>query len=378
MLERTGIQKINDERINALVAQSPHPLDASDFIIVTSSGTSGRNVLMTVRKVIGPPEALPFDEQFGFTSRTLCIHGSNGARLFSTMHNAHSSHTHIMHVLPHTISPEICSLISQFKPEFCIGLPSVIASVGAGMDVETRRGVRIIRLAGDMLTERAERQLLDLFPNASLWSIYALSEIGMVSSHPCGNLPRNTYHPRHDVEVAIVEPDEAGIGEIVVTMRSSTGEQLAAYRTGDIGRFIEGACPCGAHTSFQVLGRAGFDYLKFAGALLRREELDRVMEALHSYDEYLAEVTRIEAEAATRWKMVLSVWRSDGVGTSALAREIAERVARELYMTPTQTLSDLIEKGMFLPLEVVFSPHRLIVPGKKDIRLRLWPESSTA
>jgi phenylacetate-coenzyme A ligase PaaK-like adenylate-forming protein len=146
--------------------------------------------------------------------------------------------------------------------------------------------------------------------------------------------------------------------------------RLEEYHIGDVGRLFEYSCPCGKSSVLEVLGRAGFDYVKLAGAILRQEEFDRVIARLNMFDDYRATFSSSYAGARLQGQGIVHIYRKDGVGTPALAREIATQIEKELFVTPTRTWGQLVEDGLLLPLDVVFVPKPFPV-GNKPVRLRL-------
>jgi phenylacetate-CoA ligase len=222
------------------------------------------------------------------------------------------------------------------------------------MDSNTRLKVRSINVFGEFLTDTTISMLSEFFPNGTVRSLFAVSEIGAVSTVSCDHQPLNFYHPRPGIEVAVYEPDEVGVGELLVSTLLNQTIPIERYKTGDSVRIHTGECQCGQTTTFEVLGRRGYDYLKIAGVTLRQEETERVAHALHAFDDYRVEASSVREGEHMKGKIVLHVFRKDGVSSEELAREIGTKFARELRLTPTRTLADLVEQKIFVPIEVVF------------------------
>lgn len=210
-------------------------------------------------------------------------------------------------------------------------------------------------VAGEVMTEPRVKLLRESFPFARIRTMYNVTELFLPVSLPsCGHTPLNQYHPAKDVTIEIREPDEHGYGDLLVTRHLPQGVTIERYRTGDIVRMC-GPCPCGEAITFEIVGRRGFDYLKIAGTILRREEFDRVLSLEPGMaDDYRAEASEELVDGRITGKIVLRVFRADGVSDPQLGAHIAELVSQNLFLTPTRTLGELVSEKNFLPLVVEF------------------------
>lgn len=91
-----------------------------------------------------------------------------------------------------------------------------------------------------------------------IYNHYGMTEMGLGGGVECQ--ARRGYHVREaDLYFEIVHPltnqpvPEGDEGEIVFTTLTRQGMPLVRYRTGDLGRFIPGPCPCG--TALKTLSR---------------------------------------------------------------------------------------------------------------------------
>lgn len=85
----------------------------------------------------------------------------------------------------------------------------------------------------------------------AVYNHYGMTEMGLGGGVECA--ARQGYHLREaDLFFEIVDPltgepvADGEPGEIVFTTLTRKGMPLIRYRTGDISRFLPGACPCGA------------------------------------------------------------------------------------------------------------------------------------
>ena len=121
----------------------------------------------------------------------------------------------------------------------------------------------------------------------TVYNHYGMTEMGLGGGVDCA--ARRGYHLREaDLYFEIVDPHTGRIlpdgdeGEIVFTTLTRRGMPLIRYRTGDVGRFIPGACPCG--TALKTLAhvtRRRDDVVQLpTGATLALAELNERLFAL--------------------------------------------------------------------------------------------------
>ena len=71
---------------------------------------------------------------------------------------------------------------------------------------------------------------------------YGARDAGLMANEcPSGGV----HIPAEGMLIEIDAPDATGLGEIVVTNLYSNAMPIIRYRTGDMGRFANGSCPCG-------------------------------------------------------------------------------------------------------------------------------------
>jgi phenylacetate-CoA ligase len=96
---------------------------------------------------------------------------------------------------------------------------------------------------GEGISERLRTEL-EAFWQAPLCMTYASTEAATILGFECAE--RAGYHINEfDFEVEIDNPDADGYGELVLTTANRRVMPLIRYRTGDIARWVPGACACG-------------------------------------------------------------------------------------------------------------------------------------
>ena len=369
IMERNEIAAINAAMVTRFVP--PAAEDVWHWTLYPTSGTTAAPILSLARYRFGAGST----QEFLSSMRPLICMGTLGMRLVYTK-SVPKDPVEANSVLVldlKDLTPETAALIADFRPDRLIGPPSFLLWVAEHIDRKTARGVADLHCVGETISSEMERAFLGHFPSATIRALYGAVEFGQISTPTCPYSPRNWYHPLAGITVEIHETDETGVGDILVTGTKNNAVRVERYRTGDIGRIKYGFCACGEYISFEVLGRRGHDFIKLAGAILRQEEFDRVAAHVGLFKEYRVEASSVVEKGGRKGKIVLHARRQGKSGTDAYERELTERFSRELFLTPTRTLANLVDDGIFVPLEIRYmdtSPS-----SGKSARLTLLPSS---
>lgn len=153
---------------------------------------------------------------------------------------------------------ETVSALRDFRPHTLVGLPVQVRRLCL-LAPELRP--RTVLLSGDYPAESL-RLTLERRWDCQVFDHYGMTESGMGFAVQCPALEGR--HVRNDeLSVEIVEPGTDRVlpvgewGEIVFTTLRREAMPLRRYRTGDYGRLLPGACPCGytGQRLDRVLGR---------------------------------------------------------------------------------------------------------------------------
>lgn len=343
VLDREGLVRLGEHTLAGLFADAPIGSEAKRFTVRMTSGTTGR------APVVIANEHFPGDSRGFEGSRTLVIAiGGNNTRLANTLLVSEGSKTPIR-ILPidePDLSLECAALMDDLSPDSMRGFTSFVRRFGDAFP-EACTGVAKMKLSGEKWTPTAESSLRALFSNGKFEPLYITNEIGVIAARDCPQLPDGRYHLAPNVSIEIADPDESGLGDILVTKRFFRNDEAKRYRVGDLGRLDKEVCACGRAT-VELVGRKGSDYLKIAGAVLFREEFDRVAAQCRDlFDEY-----RAEAQGGAKGRITLRVFRRDGVWSKEIQAAILEHFSKNLFLTPTRTLADLVAEDRFFPLVV--------------------------
>lgn len=184
-----------------------------------------------------------------------------------------------------------------------------------------------------------------------VYNHYGMTEMGLGGGVECQ--ARRGYHLREaDLYFEIVDPEsgqplpEGEEGEIVFTTLTRRGMPLIRYRTGDLGRFVPGRCPCGTvlKTLARVRQRLGGTVELNGGQGLSMADLDDALFRLDSILGFQATLRRDEPVE----RLILDVEIEPGAGEGNLPDVVAA-------------------------LESVPALRQARARGFLDLSLRLWP-----
>lgn len=266
---------------------------------------------------------------------------------------------------PYKMNKSMAAALASFRAKSINGLASSIVrfAVIFAQIPEICGLIKKIIFGGDFISNAHLKAIKTFFPridNKMIVSDYIMTECGRMGSF-CPYLKNrfggySAYHPAvRNGMIEIIEPDEFGFGEIVVSKIEPRESAIIRYRTGDIGKAVKEVCECGNEWSFIFIGRLNFDYIKCAGTLITRVELERVCNELSDYiEEWRSEARErlISGELLGELKIKIKPTRilldlgQDGI------KEISKKIADNLFITPKKTLSELTSEGKFLPLEI--------------------------
>ncbi|MEU7583486.1 acyl-CoA reductase [Streptomyces sp. NPDC041068] len=126
-------------------------------------------------------------------------------------------------------------------------------------------GIRKVFYGGEHFTAEQRRILTDTFGVEVIRSAsYGSTDLGPLG-YQCTHAEGAVHHVLSDLHtLEILDPQEdrpvtAGQpGRLVFTSRTRAGQRLDRYQIGDLGRAVEGVCPCGSHAPrIELLGRYG-------------------------------------------------------------------------------------------------------------------------
>jgi hypothetical protein len=340
---------------------------AMGFSIRMTSGTSNNDPLMLVFESVYTTQGVNRGAE-----RFLLHHGLLTLRLGNVLQvrTGDVPNARVLMVDPTEVSPAVCALVADFAPDRGYAFPTLIMQLARQLDEKTRRGIKVLSLGGECLTDAHARFFAEWLPDTRVSLVYVASEIGAISDGGCGYLPRNHYHPKKSVGVDIQNVDANGVGDLVISARITEHTKVDGYRIGDVACWVSESCPCGNLKTFEVLGRRGYDYIKLGQAVLRQEEFDRVAALCKDlYDDYRVEASVVSTNLGVVGSILLHIYKESGGGAERAAADIVARVSEHLFVSPTKTLGDFVKLGLLLPLRVEWASEPF-PKGVKNVKLK--------
>jgi phenylacetate-coenzyme A ligase PaaK-like adenylate-forming protein len=190
------------------------------------------------------------------------------------------------HILGLVTQPEeAVRTLARLQPDVLVGFPVQILATARmaefmGISLGT---IRSVLLCSDAIPDSLGRELTALL-GCEIFTHYGTTETGLGGGVDCA--AHNGCHLREaDLLFEIIDPQttlplaDGQWGEIVFTTLTRTGMPLIRYRTGDIGRFLPGNCPCGStiRRLDQVRGRIDQIRTLKNGSRLDMRDLDEAL-----------------------------------------------------------------------------------------------------
>lgn len=365
MINRSDMVAIGRLTIERAIAHPPER--AVDWSVRVTSGTTTGSPLLVFFRRIADGNLLPWRE-----GRTVICYSSLSSRL-STVLTAYQNRDRFssscLAIDPADLHESITPSLAAFAPECITGFPSFIMKVGEYMDAETASGVDVLVIAGERLTEIFADSMRKRFPNAKIIQMYACMELGFMSALPCEYLGLNKYHMRDGFDVEIDDPDEDGCGAVLIYTTLNGDIPISKYMIGDTGRLILAPCVCGAAKTLEIFGRSGGDFVKVLGATVRRDEFERVISLLAAKpDDYRLETSTVKEGEIFHGSLTTQFYYKGQMPTGALQTEMARTISENFFLTPTRTLAELVQVGLFVPISIECT-NTPFPSSAKDVKL---------
>ena len=264
---------------------------------------------------------------------------------------------------PFKIDSKMANALIDFKAQSINGLPSNLSKFAAIFSSFSgfASSIKKIIFGGDFVSRAQFEIIRNFFPKINddlIVSDYIMTECGRIGTF-CEYLKKKyggyqAYHPAvKNGVMEIVNADSNGYGEIIVSKIKPDKAAIIRYRTGDVGKALREKCPCGNTFSLLLLGRADFDYIKCAGTLIIRKELERVLNNFHDdIKEWRADVRELSGVEPIG-ELSIKIKPSEKLSRNKnKIQDISLKISGGLFLTPSKTLSDLVADKKFMPLRM--------------------------
>lgn len=266
-------------------------------------------------------------------------------------------------------------LIERFKPREIIAQTSYFNACFELIEKAGKSGsladVKELYLTGEVMSDAYLKRFKIAMPAASYHGDYGMSQADWFTTS-CEHLSRRhpeaayqIYHPFKSHHIEIIDPDESGMGEIVL----STPE-FSNYRTGDLGSLIREVCACGEDQALTVYGRKEYDVIHAAGATFLVTQVEKLFQPLaHLVQDYCVEIGERMEERNTIGLVQLAIVPTNSLMVREEKTTLIAAIFGALQVTQTRRLQDLIDEGLFSPIQVRFEKE-IVQQTSKKIRMK--------
>lgn len=161
---------------------------------------------------------------------------------------------------------EIAKTIVNQQVNTLLGMPSTLNQLFRQQETVLRRygGIRKLLTGGEHMGTDQRAFFHGFGVEIIRSALYGSVDAGPLG-HTCSASPDGVFHLMADIqwlEIVDMECDKpvkpGEIGRLLFTSRAREGHKVVRYDIGDLGRWVDGRCACGALTPrFELLGRHG-------------------------------------------------------------------------------------------------------------------------
>lgn len=219
--------------------------------------------------------------------------------------------------------------------------------------------IKLIILGGEFCSEQKAALFKKVFKNAYLKFNFGGIETNL-KGYRCdyySNLHPRFFHGFSDQFYYETINQEEKSELIMTSLRMEDGMPLVRYRTGDAVKITDEKCQCGENIKIEVFGKLEFDTAKISGASIYSHQVSK---AILPYINYLSSpdwklhIFEEVKKDKIMPKLKLQLIPKDLKDKEKIRAVIEKGVSDNLYLSSKSTLSDLVSKGIFMPLEIEF------------------------
>ncbi len=253
----------------------------------------------------------------------------------------------------------IVELLRVFRPTGVITLPSIVVSIAEyvkahGIDLKIKK----VCTGGEHLFKEARRFISEVLGAERFASTgYTTNDTGAIG-YQCPYCEGGVHHVHEDLHYMEIldedgNPCPPGVaGRIVVTNLQRRLMPTIRYEVGDLGRWIEGVCPCGRKTRrFELLGRSD-DVLIIGGANVYPEVVSESIGEVRGLSNHFQMIAETEGHK-DRLTVVVEMLE----GCKDDPGELADALKR-VILSKSKEMRTMSEKGIIAGVEV-----KVVAPG---------------
>lgn len=227
--------------------------------------------------------------------------------------------------------------------------------------------IKFILLGGEYCSKQKLDHLKNIFPSAYFNLIYGNSETGGPQGYQCEHLKNapQRYHPVDSLLFEITDAPSVSEFEkyekITITDLKHRAFPLIRYQTDDMGKLIQKNCLCGENFTIDLGGRAELDIFKFHGVTINTQAVENSlmpMEHILFPDRFQIQVLEVNIAGKLKPKLKIDVQLKKEFEKNRdiahFKKTLEENISKKLSLSGKSTLQSLVEKNIFLPLEIQF------------------------
>ncbi|MEI6266818.1 MAG: hypothetical protein WCP14_02935 [bacterium] len=268
-------------------------------------------------------------------------------------------------------------IAKELSPDAILSTPTLLTLFIAELkkvDFDLQQ-IRLIRLGSEFCSKQRADYFRKSFPNADVSFAYGSSEMAGLIGYRCAYIEHEApsfFHPHKRNILEVLDEDDitpVSSGQIILTSLKLPAFPLIRYQTADYADITSNTCDCGEKYTIKVNGKRDFDVLRFSGVTLHTQVIaDAIPEfdtpgvpwfQLHVFERNQGDMMINELE--------LHLASEDINNVKGKETDIAKLVQKQLYLTATKTLEDLVDEGLFLPLKVKFIEKAPVEAKSKHI-----------
>gem|GEM_PF-599288 len=238
--------------------------------------------------------------------------------------------------------------------------------------------IKYIILGGEYCSKQKMNYFKNIFPNARFNLIYGSSEFGGPCGYQCEYLKEKLgqYHITDSLLVEITTDGKvsktAEQGTITVTDLKTKAFPLIRYETDDIGSLLKEECNCREKHILLLDGRANFDIIKFHGITLNSQAIENSLESVSDYihpNDFQMHIWEKNIGEKLKPHLIIDLRLKEKYEKNSqdpmFKEKISAMISARLKLSMKSNLKQLVENGIFLPLEINF-PQKWLTENIKS------------
>lgn len=245
-----------------------------------------------------------------------------------------------------TLSAQICSSIGADAIETTSTLLYLFTPMLS--QVYDIKKIRYISLSAEPTSRLKMEYFRQMYPKAYFNFYYGSAETNPLG-YRCEYLSKlepRFFHPFPNFYLESIKK------ELVVTSLKSSAFPLIRYKTGNQTKVSNRICKCGVNLTFELLGRKEADFIKIHGTMIHPQLIE---EALSFVADQIQPAYQMHIfERSLQGKLLPELELKLISKGAHQSTNLTKHVSDNLFLSAHSTLTNLVEKGIFLPLKITF------------------------